>query len=267
MFGGQYLFGVSIRSVFDALMSSDVWYYITALDRKSPNASNWANAIATSIAAIITAVALIFAFFQDHLRRVLFKPKLNAELKQNETCYVRISKRVVEYGEEKVLDSIHARILIKNNGNVSAEKVEVYLGAVYEWDVKRYSLMSVVLPMNFVWSHVGGIYCENMSPKFSKLCDFGYVLDYLPIRFSISSIMPPENSSHDLKPGEYLFELFVASSNTLKPKKVYLKVHIGDVYDIINIQNTIRITLVSGIDKIWWRITGIFPSYGRTLVQ
>ncbi len=195
--------------------------------------AEWVGAIATFIGSIATIAAVIFAIFQDQYKKWLYKPSLYLLAESKAPDCVIIMKDVSLPSGTISVESIQIRIRVKNIGNTPAEKTEVYLNNVSEFIDNKYQSLINFQPMNLVWSNIGGIYCDNIPPDFSKYCDLGFLLKLEPYFFRISSIDPPNNGSHLLKPGNYRLEILVAASNASHPVKYIMHLNFNQNFSNI----------------------------------
>jgi len=82
-----------------------------------------------------------------------------------------------EYPEVNA-DVYYLRVRVTNDGNVAAKNVEVFAS---ELKTKRagegYVAVTSFLPMNLVWSQIGGVYVPQIAPKMHRHCDVARVID------------------------------------------------------------------------------------------
>ena len=123
------------------------------------------------ILASCTAILAIVAIFQDRIRTLIMRPRLNASIKlEPPDCM----KEKIHYnkpdGSIAVADCYYFRIRVQNNGNQRAEIAEVFLSELLKCQADgEYKPVEYFKPMNLTWSHYDNqIYFPSISPETYK---------------------------------------------------------------------------------------------------
>jgi hypothetical protein len=206
---------------------------------------------------LVALVIGIAGIFQDWIRSLFFKPKLNASIELNSPwCLFTPSqtggKNHVEY---------YMRFLIKNNGKYKMENVEVVANAVLIKNQSgTFDKFDSFTPLNLHWSHPKPnevkITVDVIHQDMFKFCDFGYIaesqylgasgwsqhiLDGDLIRFHMDTEVEPYTRSNVLGPGEYEIEIIFSASN-LNPitKRYNLKIY--NVWDQNDVSKMLKLS-------------------------
>jgi hypothetical protein len=211
---------------------------------------DWLSAIGTLLAV---AAALFIAIFQDWLRSIFSRPRLEVSISLNPPYCQKIVKYFTSpplasgnqlYGKQYQADCYYFRLLIKNNGNVRAEHVEVYAAELTKQVANRsFQLVETFTPMNLVWSNLGKAYLPAISPKMEKLCDLGHIIE--PDKRTM--VFEDHNPNLEVPPNEttFSFEVEVISStlgHVIEPGRYRLKLIIGAA-NSKPIQKTVEVNL------------------------
>jgi hypothetical protein len=190
------------------------------------------------ILAGITLAAVLVAIFQEHIRRIFWKPEIVLEVNQKPPDCQKLEihrKNNLGLIQASAL-SYYFRLRVKNNGSVSAESVELQASKLSKHNGETYDVISSFTPMNLVFSHTHERYLESLSPNMEKLCDIFHIVDPSQNK----SFIPRENESaviwFDLEvtpsnygnlifdPGLYKLDIVVGASNIRKPIKRSIKI-------------------------------------------
>lgn len=165
--------------------------------------------------------------FQDRIRRWLESPKLDIDISNERPDCIFVPFTNTPTGEF-LRDSVHVRLRVINDGRSQALKVEVYAESVGCYTDGRWVQLQTFVPMNLTWADLNVMYFPGISPRMSKYCTLGYIVD--PGRrkpelepaggvepdetcFAFSLIARPNNKSHIVGPGRYRIRLIVAAEN------------------------------------------------------
>lgn len=180
----------------------------------------WGN-VAQWVGALMTFAAVMVALFKEDFIRRRRHPKLTASI---EPKYPDCHRTAVEWrgvNKEKPWKGWNywLRLWVKNEGNVRAEKVEVFLSRAWVWKNSSFEPLTNFTPMNFLWSYTRDAYVDGISPEMRRLCDFGSILEpaysnppLSETRLSLRLQVAPPTTDW-LPPGRYKFEIKIAGSN------------------------------------------------------
>lgn len=184
----------------------------------------WGN-VAQWAAAVMTCAAVIVALFKEDFIRHRRHPKLTASIEAKYPDCVRTPAEWRGVNKEKPWKGWRywLRVWVKNEGNLRAEKVEVFLSRA--WVMQNngfFEPLTNFTPMNFLWSNTQEAYVDGISPDMRRLCDFGSILEpaysdpanpsLSETRLSLRLQVPPATTDW-LPPGRYKFEIKIAGSN------------------------------------------------------
>jgi hypothetical protein len=184
------------------------------------NAAEW-----TAVGAII--LLGVIAVFQDRIRQWLASPKLDIVISTERPDCIFVPFTNTQTGEF-LRDSVHVRFRVTNGGRAQARNVEVYAEAVTRDTDGRWSPLQTFAPMNLTWADLNAMYFPGISPRMSKYCTLGYIVDPGKRKselepaggvgpdetcFAFSLIARPNNKSHIVGPGRYRVRLIVAAEN------------------------------------------------------
>lgn len=183
----------------------------------------WWSAFGT---VFVGVVAIVIAFLQERIKRFLNKTTLEIVLRaESPDCH----KIEVKDGIGISRDSYYIRSRIINNGNFSAENVEIMIDSVYRISNENRELLKSFLPMNLVWSHYGGITMKNILPSHFRHIDIGYfILNYdNKVIFHIDTVVQPNKVEGNIYPnilssGKYELNLIIGGDNIKSFRKKYI---------------------------------------------
>jgi len=223
---------------------------------------NFLGDLPTWVTAIATLLLAALAIFQDSLRRLLTRPKVELhtrpqppECLPTEWLCVRTFRKINPVSNERFDETIqlalpcyYFRLRVTNSGNCEAREVEVFAK-----DLKRHSEsrgefddVARFSPMNLLWADVRQPFLHVLSPKLPKLCDLAHAIapskrDYLGHRLqgvsddhvilALDLQVEPNSKGHLLGPGFYRLTLVLAAANA-PPREYQLDITItGDWYE------------------------------------
>jgi hypothetical protein len=196
---------------------------------------DWLSAIGTLLAVL---AALFIAIFQDWLRSIFSRPRLEVSISLNPPfchktkkyfTYPQLAPDNQLYGKQFQADCYYFHLRIKNNGDVRAEHVEVYAAELTKQVASgSFQLVETFTPMNLVWSNINKTYLPAISPKMEKLCDLGHIID--PDKRKM--VFEDNNPNLNVSPSEttFSFDVEVISStlgHTIEPGRYRLKLITG----------------------------------------
>lgn len=189
--------------------------------------------IANWLAAVSTLLAVVVALFREDIVGWWRRPHLVLELRGEPPDSQRIpairTSKTPQGTTVEILMAYYLRIWIMNDGNVSAENVQVFVSALRRKQANgEYKKITNFLPMNLRWSHTsnengsGKIFAERISPKMGRYCDLAHIMQSernIPIVAELDVEVVPNTESHKLKAGVYEIDLSIAASNAKPTKK------------------------------------------------
>lgn len=212
--------------------------------------TDWLSAIGTLLAVV---AALFIAIFQDWLRSIFSRPRLEVSISLNPPYCHKIVKYFTYpplapdnqlYSKQFQADCYYFRLRIKNNGEVRAEHVEVYAAELTKQVADgSFQLVETFTPMNLIWSNIGKAYLPAISPKMEKLCDLGHIIDPDKRKMVFEDNNPDLNASpsettfsfdvelisstlgHVIEPGRYRLKLITGAANS-KPIEKTLEINL-----------------------------------------
>jgi hypothetical protein len=189
-----------------------------------------------SLFGVLVALFLgVLGIFQDWIRSLFRKPKLNVSIKLESPDCHKITMRNSQTGQF-VCDSYYFRFRIENTGNYQMEDVEAMVVELYKKINGQYEKVKSFLPLNLVWAHSSGrqITKPKIQPKLFKYLDFGYIVQTHFANlglFGLDSInnialildveVPPNTGSHIVFPGDYKIKIKFAANNFKPVEKIY----------------------------------------------
>lgn len=189
--------------------------------------------------AIFTALLLgLGGIFQDRIRRMIWKPKLEVDFRLNPPDSHKIPAKVinrltgVKLGE---YNTYYIRPRIKNAGNFQLEDIEVMAIELTRKEPNgQFKKEENFLPLNLVWANTHEVAKPKIQPKLFKFLDFGHILETKHVNleeFHISTNVKvtlvldvevePNIGSHLIFPGEYRIKLLFAANNLSPIEKIY----------------------------------------------
>lgn len=212
----------------------------------------WAIIVPFIVALVLGAVAI----FQDWIRRLIWKPKLNVSIKLHSPDCQKIP--VINLPRH---DIYFLRFRVENNGNYQSEDTEAIVIEVFKKEANgEYRELRNFLPLNLVWAHDNLVSMPKIQPKLFKYLNFGHIeksevagLNYFGITegvnivFKFAFAISPSHGSHILLPGDYNITIKFASNNVSPVTKKFNLV-ISDKWDDNEkemLQNNISIKEIS----------------------
>ena len=196
--------------------------------------AQWGN-VAQWVGALATTAAVIVALFKEDFIRRRRHPKLTASIEAKYPDCIRTAVQWPGPNKEKPWKGwiYWLRVWVKNEGNVRAEKVEVFLSRAWERKNGSFEPLPNFTPMNLLWSYTQDAYVDGISPDMRRLCDLGSILEpkySIPANplFSLSETRLSLRLQADgplLQPGRYKFEIRIAGSNC-EPATHYIHLHL-----------------------------------------
>jgi hypothetical protein len=230
------------------------------------------------VLAIGTLALATSAIFQDRIRAWVWKPKLNLEMHiwtpdcqkvPVKVTYTRSNSFTKEkFTETDFTEAYYIRLKVYNHGDISAEKVQVFISHLNKKDksgkfkytyVKEFSQQNLIwntfgegLVIKYIWDYIppktfqyinlGVIYkpnelrdkAINESFTINNLNKFGKDANKETF-FSIQQYAKSYNQEHLLIKDEYKFMLTIAASNIKKTKNSFIELKFnGEWSDDIN---------------------------------
>lgn len=215
---------------------------MSEINQELVNLTRWL-VIATFAAAF---TALIVAIWGTWFRSRVFRPQLKFNYEHNWPDAIKIPLVEEKISaltplQEEVKGtavSYYFRFRVKNNGNVAASNVEVFVNKLEKKNVDgTFSPYRSFIPLNLGWSNTNAsVYFPLISAKIEKHCDLGFVLhpqqkqidemiQYVEegrtsdsntrINFALSFVVKPNvKESYSLAPGVYRIGLVAVASNS-----------------------------------------------------
>jgi hypothetical protein len=183
-------------------------------------AVNW-----NAIGAVGTMLAVAVALFYPPLQRWWNAPRLRLAFRHRDSEASEISVT----GDRKRLKNRY-RVLVSNVGGEGAQRVEVVLTDVYQFEEKTGTcgLMPAFIPISLMWTHLETPICEYLSSG-AKLCEFGWFKRTEPRdkdeSFTFATAVKTE-PGYSLGIGLYGVRI-VASASNCKPAALLLSLRIG----------------------------------------
>jgi hypothetical protein len=199
------------------------------------NSALWGNA-AQWAGALMTFAAVIVALFKEDFIRCRRHPKLTVLIEAKPPYCIRLP--AAEKNREKPWKGWRywLRVWVKNEGNVRAEKVEVFLSHAFVRNNGSFEPVPNFTPMNLQWSYTHETYIEGISPEMGRFCDFGAISDpghpdLSEDRTRLSLSLQSHPGIPDwLHPGHYKFEIMLAGSNC-EPVAHWIHLHLTGVWE------------------------------------
>jgi hypothetical protein len=191
----------------------------------------WAIIVPFLVALMLGALAI----FQDWIRRLIWKPKLNVSIRLCSPDCQKIPLTDTRSGQH-LYDSYYFRFRMENTGNYKMEYVEAIITEVNKKRANgEYKKLDKFLPLNLVWAHNNLVTIPNIQPGLFKHLNFGYIvqsenanLGYFGMQKSDETIVfkftvevEPNHGSHILLPGDYNITIKFAANNLSPVTKKY----------------------------------------------
>lgn len=173
--------------------------------------------------AIMVALLLgVIGIFQDNLRKLFFKPKINAVVNPGPPDCQKIN--LTSSDGRFITPSYYLRIKVENSGNYRLEDVEAMVIGIQEKGIDgEYKKKKDFLPINLLWSHHHCVTTDKIQPKAFKHLDLGPIANpgggKTAFRFEL--FVQPNNLSGFLDPGDYIIEIMFLANNHKPVHKKY----------------------------------------------
>jgi len=208
-------------------------YYLNYL---LPILDKW-QSLSFFISAFGAIILAIVALFQDTLRAIVWRPKLELA---TENFYPDSEIVPLTRGAERIAEAVYLQIPITNSGNATAEKVEVYLENVEREQNGAFHKISGLYPMDLRWRHTDRPFLERISPHTTRDCTVGFIVNpanrnvfygediinnflrNLPANCSPLNLVLdviPNTRCDLLMPGKYHLYIEISASNIRQPNK------------------------------------------------
>jgi hypothetical protein len=210
---------------------------------------DWGN-VAQWAAATATLFAVAVALLKEEILRLWRRPKLLATIKLAPPDSVKTIWKYPDPNQPSSLkqaDCYHMRLWVFNDGNVRAEKVQVFAEKLSRRAVDgTFSPVNEFLPMNLVWANTHEVFAEGISPKMGKHLD----LCHITAPYAIVDLQEdhpevpqgktvlcldleqrPYTKNHLVPPGTYRLTIRMAGSNSA-PVPLTMEITLtGEWYD------------------------------------
>jgi hypothetical protein len=199
--------------------------------------------LVTLLLVSVTFLLVLVSFFQEQIKRLFFKPILNCTIdtSDREDCHrAKLNLVVGNYFLSPY--AYYFRFKIWNNGNISAENVEVIIKNVT--DEKGNKIDEIFSLDNLVWSTLSEtmnrrLYWSYISPNTYQFSNLGHVhdpkhrssiigeynknlmVDNKTVFFSFDIYWRTNDLRYLIKPGTYLFNIVVGASNSKTIEKKF----------------------------------------------
>jgi hypothetical protein len=185
--------------------------------------------------AIFAALLLgLSGIFQDKIRRIFWKPKLNVDFRLSPPDSHKIPMR--EIASQRILyNTYYIRARVMNFGNYQLEDVEAMVTDLTKKELNgQFKKEENFLPLNLVWANTHEITKSKIQPKLFKFLDFGHISETKNINLKdfnsptsskvvllLDVEVAPNTGSHIIFPGEYRIKLIFAANNLSPVEKIY----------------------------------------------
>lgn len=183
----------------------------------------WVNVVS----AIITLLAVVAAFLQETIRRLLSRAVLDMEIN-----LIPPDSHQIDITDSKGLNrqkSIYIRIKVNHIKGVAGENVEIMPISFSKIDDSGTLIpISYFLPINLVWSHFQPrTNVVRVPVGLFRHCDFGHIIESRPHNdpvLILDTLVQPNPVSEGqvptiFKSGKYQFELLLSGDNVKVLKK------------------------------------------------
>jgi hypothetical protein len=203
--------------------------------------------------AIATFLAVIFALLKEEIVKLWRKPKLVATIKLTPPDSHKASMiygsllEPLKITQLKQTDCYYFRLWVQNDGNIRAEKVQVFAKGLSKRTADgNFRPSEDFLPMNLQWSHTHETFAEGISPKMGRHCDIGHVTFPRALKdlqedhpdshightiLALDLEAKPLTKNHLVLPGTYRLTLKIAAANSSPITKVIEITLTGDWFD------------------------------------
>src|SRR6267142_2680479 len=221
---------------------------------------NFLGDLPTWVTAIATLLLAALALFQDFLRRLVWKPKLELDIHPRppdfhrtewahsilQSVYDASTKEVVQRTLQLSSPCYYFRIRVMNKGNCEAKDVEIYAKDLQELVEGEFRSVPRFSPMDLLWADVRTPVLPILIPELPKLCDLAHMVapsakDYLDLDLQgvdktkailvLDLQVTPNSKGHLIGPGHYRLALALAAANATPCEYVLDITVTGDWYD------------------------------------
>ena len=179
------------------------YYGILKIIFCSPKSADW-------FGVLVTLSAVAAALFQEKIRSLWDKPKLNIFIKLEPPDCVK-----TPFGNGG--DGYQFRFIVENEGSQMANDAQVYLSGLSKRGPDgEFRPETSFLPMNFRWAHYTRKVYLNIAPKMGKHCNLGQIPNPAPgckVVLHLALEVTPNTGRNELGPGCYRLFLKVAANN------------------------------------------------------
>ncbi|HJT70076.1 MAG TPA: hypothetical protein VJ731_07750 [Terriglobales bacterium] len=202
--------------------------------------------LADWLVAIGTIALAAIAIAQDTIRRLIYHPRFKVSCKTEPPDCVAVP--MARPDGTFLADSIYLRIFIQNEGNATAQDVEVYAMQLRRQRADQsWETVDSFPPMNLIWSNFGGAMYARIVPGMGKHCDVGHIVD--PARRQVVAedsprlglassqtslafdlVARPNNRTHIVGPGNYELDIQIAAENVPPAKRTLTLSVVGPWY-------------------------------------
>lgn len=172
------------------------------------------------ISAISTLLLVVIAFFQDKIKLLWQKPKLEISFDMDSADAVIMPMKNSQTGEI-IGNGFWIRLKITNTGNYRAENVEVYLDNLERLNEDgKYNRVDSFIPLNLLWSNLliyEMLHINPSIPKHCDLCSMRWGKDFSKTeenRLMLETVVQPNNNGSILIPGTYRLEILLSTTNS-----------------------------------------------------
>ncbi len=205
----------------------------------SPSPTDWITAIATAFGVIATLLgavatflaviaALAIAIWGDWLKSVASRPRLTVSISMQAPDSVRIqttASNILMSGQIIAYLSYYYRLSIGNIGTTAAINVEVRAIKLLRFDAATNEFQNdpAFMPLNLIWSNVGGTVMAKIDPELPKHCDLAHVDQPSAAYLQLSTEVVPNQVGPQVWPtikpqGDYRLRIALTADNS---KPVY----------------------------------------------
>ncbi|MBP5448606.1 MAG: hypothetical protein J6Y01_00650 [Spirochaetales bacterium] len=170
--------------------------------------------IATTLSGIATFIMLLIALFGNRIKKFFHGSKLSLSFKPefpycNRTFVINTNQQ-----------TFSVKVKIRNNGEMDARNVQVYLNGIYKINENgEYIKSKNVFPMNLMWAFQDKIRDKTpvasvISPDMDKFCDFLFVDRYHCYLRTEVSVPVGNTLCNTIEKGSYKAVIHIMSSES-----------------------------------------------------
>ena len=195
------------------------------------NAAEWFTAIGTIFLAVV-------ALFQEHIRRFIFKPKLDVEASNFHPYCIKEEWMLIGESYAK-RQHYRLRVGVLNGGNTKAKSVQVFAKKLerqdghgifvrvspfiekhLSWADSQGQTLDVLNPGFTAYCHVGNVFCANDVPDGVRAIAESVREGNLGTR-TILSLFPAGGWGQLFSPGNYRLTVLLGAANTKPTERVF----------------------------------------------